>query len=190
MKPDLTTFIAACPADIRSHFQEQTYSFHDKLMEQNKKSDCIYILLSGIVKNYHSEINGNVYIEDIDTGVTIYGELEALIDKETVSTVEAVTECRVLKLENAQFLKWLRADNAFTLYITTLIAQRNYDCSKRERVNAFYPLKYRIMYMIYNTLCKKRPHDHQGSSGRGNGLQYTQHQQGCAYIDQGWDSGL
>lgn len=155
MKPDLTTFIAACPADIRSHFQEQTYSFHDKLMEQNKKSDCIYILLNGIVKNYHFEINGNVYIEDIDTGVTIYGELEALIDKETVSTVEAVTECRVLKLENAQFLKWLRADNAFTLYITTLIAQRNYDCSKRERVNAFYPLKYRIMYMIYNTLCKK-----------------------------------
>ncbi len=155
MKPDLTTFIAACPADIRSHFQEQTYSFQDKLMEQNKKSDCIYILLNGIVKNYHSEINGNVYIEDIDTGVTIYGELEALIDKETVSTVEAVTECRVLKLENAQFLKWLRADNAFTLYITTLIAQRNYDCSKRERVNAFYPLKYRIMYMIYNTLCKK-----------------------------------
>ena len=109
MKPDLTTFIAACPADIRSHFQEQTYSFQDKLMEQNKKSDCIYILLNGIVKNYHSEINGNVYI----------------------------------------------ADNAFTLYITTLIAQRNYDCSKRERVNAFYPLKYRIMYMIYNTLCKK-----------------------------------
>ena len=54
MKPDLTTFIAACPADIRSHFQEQTYSFQDKLMEQNKKSDCIYILLSGIVKNYHS----------------------------------------------------------------------------------------------------------------------------------------
>ena len=155
MKPDLTTFIAACPADIRSHFQEQTYSFQDKLMEQNKKSDCIYILLSGIVKNYHSEINGNVYIEDIDTGVTIYGELEALIDKETVSTVEAVTECRVLKLGNAQFLKWLRTDNAFTLYITTLIAQRNYDCSKRERVNAFYPLKYRIMYMIYNTLCKK-----------------------------------
>ena len=155
MKPDLTTFIAACPADIRSHFQEQTYSFQDKLMEQNKKSDCIYILLSGIVKNYHSEINGNVYIEYIYTGVTIYGELEALIDKETVSTVEAVTECRVLKLGNAQFLKWLRTDNAFTLYITTLIAQRNYDCSKRERVNAFYPLKYRIMYMIYNTLCKK-----------------------------------
>lgn len=117
MKPDLTTFIAACPADIRSHFQEQTYSFQDKLMEQNKKSDCIYILLSGIVKNYHSEINGNVYIEDIDTGVTIYGELEALIDKETVSTVEAVTECRVLKLENAQFLKWLRADNAYLPYI-------------------------------------------------------------------------
>ena len=87
--------------------------------------------------------------------MTIYGELEALIDKETVSTVEAVTECRVLKLENAQFLKWLRADNAFTLYITTLIAQRNYACSKQERVNAFYPLKYRIMYMIYNTLCKK-----------------------------------
>ena len=87
--------------------------------------------------------------------MTIYGELEALIDKETVSTVEAVTECRVLKLGNAQFLKWLRTDNAFTLYITTLIAQRNYDCSKRERVNAFYPLKYRIMYMIYNTLCKK-----------------------------------
>ena len=64
MKPDLTTFIAACPADIRSHFQEQTYSFHDKLMEQNKKSDCIYILLSGIVKNYHSEINGR---KDITT---------------------------------------------------------------------------------------------------------------------------
>lgn len=155
MNKDLLTFISTCPSSIRSNFKEQTYSFKDKLMEQNKKSDRVYILLSGIVKNYHSEINGNVYIEDIDTGVTIFGELEALINKETVSTVEAVSECRVLELDNTLFLEWLKADNAFALYMTTMIAQRNYDCSKRERVNAFYPLKYRIMYMIYNTLCKK-----------------------------------
>ena len=40
------------------------------------------------------------------------------------------------------------------------------------------------------TPCAKKPHDYQGSSGWGNGLQYTQHQQGCEHLDQGWDSEL
>lgn len=155
-KDNLLAFISRCPSSIRSDFKERTYSFGDKLLEQNKKSDYVYILLSGIVKNYHTEINGNVYIEDIDAGVTLFGELEALVDKEIVSTVEAISECKVIELSNTQFLNWLYADNEFAVYISRFIAQRNYDCSKRERVNAFYPLKYRIMYMIYHTLYKNQ----------------------------------
>lgn len=153
---DLLTYLSKCPASIREGFKTRNFSFGEKLLEQNKKSAYLYILLKGIVKNYHTEINGNVYIEDIDTGVTLFGELEALVDKEIVSTVEAISDCETLELTTAQFLAWLKADNDFAVYMTKFIAQRNYDCSKRERVNAFYPLKYRVMYMIYHTLYKKK----------------------------------
>lgn len=149
---NLSFYIENCPSFIKSKLKEKNIKFGTKLMIQNKTSDVVYFLLNGKIKNYHSELNGDIYIEDIDSAVTILGELEALVNKEVVTSVETISDCIVLELPNEDFIKWLENDNKFSVFINKLIAQRNYDCCKRERVNAFYPLRYRVLYMILNTI--------------------------------------
>lgn len=77
-----------------------------------------------------------------------------MINKDVVTTVEALSQCETLEISKEAFIKWMELDNKFSLFISKLIAERNYECCKRERVNAFYNLRYRVMYIILNTLYK------------------------------------
>lgn len=115
----------------------------------------MYFLTKGTVKNYHEAVNGNFYIEDIEGAINIFGELEALVNKKVVTTVEAISSCEVIEIDNEVFLDWMGRDAKFSLFIAKLIAERNYECCKRERINAFYPMRYRVLYLMLNTFYKK-----------------------------------
>lgn len=151
---ELIEFINNCPKDIKKELKHRSFKYGEKLLIQNEGCDFVYVLLEGKIKTYHSDFTGAIYLEDIDSEATIFGELEALIDKEVVTTVEALSECKTLEISKEAFVKWMELDNKFSLFISKLIAERNYDCCKRERVNAFYTLRYRVMYIILNTLYK------------------------------------
>ncbi len=151
---DLIEFIENCPKEIKKELNNRNFNYGEKLLVQNKDCDFVYILLKGKIKTYHSDFTGAIYLEDIDSEATIFGELEALIDKEVVTTVEALSQCETLEISKEAFVKWMKLDNKFSLFISKLIAERNYECCKRERVNAFYNLRYRVMYIILNTLHK------------------------------------
>ncbi|WP_300348502.1 Crp/Fnr family transcriptional regulator [Clostridium sp.] len=151
---DLIEFIENCPKEIKKELNNRNFNYGEKLLVQNKDCDFVYILLKGKIKTYHSDFTGAIYLEDIDSEATIFGELEALIDKEVVTTVEALSQCETLEISKEAFVKWMKLDNKFSLFISKLIAERNYECCKRERVNAFYNLRYRVMYIILNTLNK------------------------------------
>ncbi len=151
---ELLDFLRNCPKDISKNFKLRYFRYGQKLLTQGKVANNIYILLEGNVKTYHSDYMGMKYLEDIDTSETVFGELEALIDKEIVTTVEAISSCKIIEIPKEIFIKWMDIDSKFSLYISKLIAQRNYDSCIRERTNAIYPLRYRVMYFIYNTLYK------------------------------------
>lgn len=155
MKSDeLIEFINNCPKEIAKELKNRSFNYGEKLLVQNQGCDYIYILLKGKIKTYHSDFTGAIYLEDIDSEATIFGELEALINKDVVTTVEALSQCETLEISKEAFIKWMELDNKFSLFISKLIAERNYECCKRERVNAFYNLRYRVMYIILNTLYK------------------------------------
>ncbi|ELC8443140.1 Crp/Fnr family transcriptional regulator [Clostridium perfringens] len=155
MKSDeLIEFINNCPKEIEKELKNRSFNYGEKLLVQNQGCDYIYILLKGKIKTYHSDFTGAIYLEDIDSEATIFGELEALINKDVVTTVEALSQCETLEISKEAFIKWMELDNKFSLFISKLIAERNYECCKRERVNAFYNLRYRVMYIILNTLYK------------------------------------
>lgn len=151
---ELIEFINNCPKEIEKELKNRSFNYGEKLLVQNQGCDYIYILLKGKIKTYHSDFTGAIYLEDIDSEATIFGELEALINKDVVTTVEALSQCETLEISKEAFIKWMELDNKFSLFISKLIAERNYECCKRERVNAFYNLRYRVMYIILNTLYK------------------------------------
>lgn len=151
---ELLVFIKNCPKSISNHFKTKTFKYGQKLLIQGKMASHIYILLDGKVKTYHSDYMGLKYLEDIDTSETVFGELEALVNKEIVTSVEAISNCKTIEIPIDIFIKWMQVDSNFSIYISRLIAQRNYDSCVRERTNAMYPLRYRTIYFIYNTLYK------------------------------------
>ncbi|SFC40807.1 Crp/Fnr family transcriptional regulator [Clostridium uliginosum] len=151
---ELINFINNCPSEIKKELKNKEVNFGEKLLIQNEECKYVYILLDGKIKTYHTDFTGTIYVEDIDAEPTIFGELEALIDREVVTTVETISYCKILEISKEGFIKWMELDNKFSLFISKLIAERNYDCCKRERINAFYPLKYRVMYTILNTIYK------------------------------------
>ncbi|WP_300258101.1 Crp/Fnr family transcriptional regulator [Clostridium sp.] len=151
---ELIEFVNNCPKEIKKELKNRSFKYGEKLLVQSNNCDFVYILLKGKIKTYHSDFTGAIYLEDIDSEATIFGELEALIDKEVVTTVEALSQCEVLEISKGAFVKWMELDNKFSLFISKLIAERNYECCKRERINAFYNLRYRVMYIILNTLHK------------------------------------
>ena len=148
---ELIEFINNCPKEIKKELKNRSFKYGEKLLVQNENCDFVYILLKGKIKTYHCDFTGAIYLEDIDSEATIFGELEALINKEVVTTVEALSQCETLEISKESFIKWIELDNKFSLFISKLIAERNYECCKRERVNAFYNLRYRV---ILNTLHK------------------------------------
>ncbi|MDK0538524.1 Crp/Fnr family transcriptional regulator [Clostridium perfringens] len=151
---ELIEFINNCPKEIKKELKNRSFKYGEKLLVQNENCDFVYILLKGKIKTYHCDFTGAIYLEDIDSEATIFGELEALINKEVVTTVEALSQCETLEISKESFIKWIELDNKFSLFISKLIAERNYECCKRERVNAFHNLRYRVMYIILNTLHK------------------------------------
>lgn len=151
---ELIDFVRNCPDKIKKEMKAKKVEFGEQLLIQGEECKYVYILLEGKIKTYHTDFTGTIYLEDIDSEATIFGELEALIDKEVVTTVETISSCDILEITKENFITWLELDNKFSLFISKLIAERNYDCCKRERINAFYPLKFRVMYTILNTLYK------------------------------------
>lgn len=151
---ELINFIRNCPEQIEKELRSKTIKYGEKLLIQNETCTYVYILLKGKIKTYHTDFTGTVYLEDIDSKATIFGELEALTDKEVVTTVEAISDCEILEISKEKFIEWMELENKFSLFVSKLIAERNYECCKRERINAFYPLRYRVMYVILNTLYK------------------------------------
>ena len=132
---ELQIFIKNCPKTISKYFKTKTFKYGQKLLVQDKFITHIYILLDGKVKTYHCDYMGLKYLEDIDTS-------------------EAISNCKTIEIPIDIFIKWMELDNKFSIYISRLIAQRNYDSCIRERTNAIYPLRYRTLYFIYNTLYK------------------------------------
>lgn len=153
---DLINFIENAPNEVKENFIKITVSFGEKLLIQGNPCDYVYILLKGCIKTYHMDFAGEVYLEDIDNKPTIFGELEVFTGENVVTTVETLSESTLLKINGADFLRWIEEKHDFSIYMNKLIARRNYECCKREKVNAFYPLKYRVLYTIVNTINKNK----------------------------------
>ena len=117
---ELIEFINNCPKEIKKELKNRSFKYGEKLLVQNENCDFVYILLKGKIKTYHCDFTGAIYLEDIDSEATIFGELEALINKEVVTTVEALSQCETLEISKESFIKWIELDNKFSLFINNI----------------------------------------------------------------------
>lgn len=146
---NLSTFLKTCPTHIKNSFISMNFNTFDKILLQNEKSNYVYILKKGRAKVYSLTTNGYKYLEHIYGEYELFGELEVFINKPTLSFVEALEPCEVLKIPKHSFLEWLKHDCDFSLYINIQLSQKMYDSCVNTKVNIVYPLKYKLLFFLF-----------------------------------------
>ena len=146
---NLSTFLKTCHTHIKNSFISMNFNTFDKILLQNEKSNYVYILKKGRAKVYSLTTNGYKYLEHIYGEYELFGELEVFINKPTLSFVEALEPCEVLKIPKHSFLEWLKHDCDFSLYINIQLSQKMYDSCVNTKVNIVYPLKYKLLFFLF-----------------------------------------
>ncbi len=146
----ITPFLNTCPATIRQAFEEVRFQAGDMILTQGDAPGYVYVLIEGEARVCHLTMNGIQYLEYVYTDGELFGEIEVLNHKEIIADVHASSSCTTLRIASADFIRWLNADPEFSLFICRQLADKLYNACLSSVANIAYPLKYRVLYFLWN----------------------------------------
>ena len=138
------------PDSIIDHWQVKDYDKGEIICRQGEVSDYFYYIISGYLSIYLMAENGSKYVQSIYKRGNYFGELEIFNQHPYVCTVETITEARIIRLERKHFMKWLKDDQDYLLYLTRTLCDSFYKLSRKAGEDLLYSLRYRVCnYLIY-----------------------------------------
>jgi CRP-like cAMP-binding protein len=149
MTSEILRYLDHCPDSIRRTFKEIGFEEGELIMAQGEPVEAVYILLEGETRVYHLTSKGINYLEYIYTRGELFGEIEALNGKAIISNVRASTKCKAIAISKAAFIQWMRADPDFSVFIGSQLADKLYLSSQASVTNITYPLRYRVLYYLW-----------------------------------------
>lgn len=150
MSQTATDFLREPPPAIRGRLRTVEFPSGAIILEQGAHPDYVYILTSGEARVYSLTPNGSRYLEHIYAAGELFGEFEALNERPYLCSIQASGPCQAVRIEDADFLAWMKADSDFALFISRQMADKLYRSSLDAVVNIVYPLRYRVLYFLWN----------------------------------------
>ena len=157
MVEKVSNFLNSCPAEIRKTLQEARFSPGEIILSQGDPAKYVYILLAGEARVYHMTLNGINFLEYIYGEEGIFGEIEILYEKPVLADVVAQSDCRTMRMEKEGFIRWMRIDPNFALFISQQLAEKFYQASLASATHMAYPLKYCILYLLWSASSTTNP---------------------------------
>jgi len=104
----------------------RTYAKHTLLIQEGDRSDQIYIVLSGRLKVFLSDSEGNEIVIDMLRQRDCFGEM-ALEGEPRAASVITMEPCKLAVIERDQFKRFLAAnpEAAYALVVTVIRRARN-----------------------------------------------------------------
>lgn len=133
-----------CPYEILKQWEYRQYSPGEIICRQGEKYDHFLIIVEGYVNIYFMAENGRKYIQSIYKSGNFIGELEIFHNKPYICFVEALTDVKILKINQRYFLQWIQLDIHAHTFITETICDHFYDLSQKAGEDTLYSLKKRI----------------------------------------------
>jgi CRP-like cAMP-binding protein len=140
---DLLQFVEQLPG-----IQQQTLKPGQRLLHQDGKALHVYIIKHGIAKCYITEENGKDYILEFFGEGEVIGELELFRNARNLSTVGAVTDLVLYKMDSAAFWQLLETDKNFNRIILKELATRVSQLAIRVSYQQLYPIEYTILKLL------------------------------------------
>lgn len=124
------------------------FNVGDRLMVQDKNAREILILKGGITKCFRSEENGKELIFEFLGKGEILGDLETLLRRVCLCSVEAITPVEAYCFSLEKFNSLLDTDKVFHRKLLEELALRIYQTSTRASYQQNYPIEYSLIKFL------------------------------------------
>jgi len=124
------------------------FNVGDRLMVQDKNAREILILKGGITKCFRSEENGKELIFEFLGKGEILGDLETLLRRVCLCSVEAITPVEAYCFSLEKFNALLDTDKVFHRKLLEELALRIYQTSTRASYQQNYPIEYSLIKFL------------------------------------------
>lgn len=148
MSKSILSIIENCPLEIKQYLIMQNFKKGTNILEQDYAVKYVHILLKGKNKVYKTSKSGLNYLEIVLEEGGVYGEAELLDNKPSMCTVEALTDCEVLKLSKEVYKNWLKLDNDFSMFIIETLSNKLYFKIEKSANDIFCSLEHRLLNLI------------------------------------------
>ncbi len=150
MSQTFEALFAAAPAEVRAAGQTVVFEPGGLILAQGAPAEHIFFLRAGEAKVLTLTANGTHYLQYIYAAGELFGELECLNGQPVLSTVRASARCEMLRLAAGVFMDWMRRDAALACFISQQLAEKFYRLGLNAVINTVYPLRYRVLYYLWN----------------------------------------
>ena len=122
---------------------EMIYSLADK-------GSFVSILVSGKAICQMDKVDGSFLPICTYEPYSLFGELEIFAYSELTAYIEAVSSCSTVRIDKQNFLKWLKMDFDFSLYVMQQLSQKLLSHSQNTVDFMTLPVKERVLKVILN----------------------------------------
>ncbi|QHT71338.1 Crp/Fnr family transcriptional regulator [Rhodocytophaga rosea] len=133
----------------QGQIRETTFRKGELLVMQDEPAGDLFILRSGVVKCFITEENGRDYLLEFLGEGEIIGELELLMNKDNLGSVQALTVVEAFRIDKKSFAAFLSEDRILTQYLLQELATRLSRTARRAAYQQIFPLQYALLKVLY-----------------------------------------
>ncbi|MBU1101737.1 MAG: Crp/Fnr family transcriptional regulator [Bacteroidetes bacterium] len=138
------------PKHLADELNTVTIQSGDIITNQEAPPFFVFIVLRGTVKAFHTNERGQEFLIGIFGNNELFGELEYFTKTNYFGTVEALTECEIVKIPHAVFEKILEHDFKMSVELCQALSNRLLKLSDRTVQSSYYPLEFLIAKFLVN----------------------------------------
>lgn len=141
--------IPTIPQFLRTKMIEKHIAAGEDIVIKGYTANRVYLLLDGTVTVSNEFINGQRFTFAQCKSPSFIGEVECLaVQKNYAATVQALTTCSVLYMDNNTFLLWLEHDSSFAVLMAHLVAKKMYPTSNENGTIKFMSSKEKLLHYL------------------------------------------
>lgn len=144
----VTDYLARCPQEVKQAMIIQSFNCGETILFQDDEAKYLHILTQGRAKVYSLTETGTKYMAHIYEEGGVFGEIELLNNQRLIGFIEAITSCEVAKIPRDSFLKWVKIDSEFSLFMMRQLADKMYQSNINMQSIMLYPLKYQVLFFL------------------------------------------
>lgn len=130
------------PDEIKKVLKIKKLNSKEFLFHKGDEGKKIYILCEGTVKALNFFKNGNIYEIDKNTSICFLGEQQILSGNSVYAvSIETVTPCVFLILEDKYFFQWLKQDIELNHFLLKQLSSRLYKSALKKGNNSYLSSK-------------------------------------------------